>query len=694
MRVNSLFPVFALILLAGLSSAIILEDYLYPSENLSDISLYPLSSGAGNYTLVKIKGVDTFLIRGDSFVMSTDEITRILATHFFETSYPTVAELDNITAYVIAYNKSRDLPSTYSLPAESTCRQFFNIKDKTCSDRFSCTQACLASPLCADAIYGYGEPFATGMVSYGLALNQTETNFAQFFVNMEYVRQARNATTFLQSDVYKKLNASQENVHQMSYALNAMKSNNLLKGTCSGDCYDPLTAFCPRIAADGKLLDQAYNKLGDILSRLEPVSNIPASASSIYTHTIERQDHLASVRTNQDYEAKYTLADNFYNSISDSYTAITDIYVDEQLASEVLYSKNKLYEIRRSIDLKNFSSADFGLLQLYANGNATLASINNLTKLRQGILNMRSNASVLLLKAEWELDTSNFLLREQLETVKRQNAFLDDELSLKIDPANSSYFIEGYGYVANEANNIILTRREQTHDFISDVVLSGAKQVVRGSVGVVSTVYPMGLVERRNYSGYATPFYLVCFNLLVIILGCGSFIWAVYSKRVGLNRRSAILWTFGFILFFFLLTLVSMSMYYFFESETRSSNLDSFTKELAQSSEAAVVADFTDAYAPQSVADCATMVSAKFTDMGKNVSKYSFSQDACEVSYANGATATQSVSDCLGELSLVPYAYLAQSDLNATTFHTFYEVRVAVVGDAAYISQCDIVRVI
>ena len=54
----------------------------------------------------------------------------------------------------------------------------------------------------------------------------------------------------------------------------------------------------------------------------------------------------------------------------------------------------------------------------------------------------------------------------------------------------------------------------------------------------------------------------------------------------------------------------------------------------------------------------------------------------------------KSVEECVWEISGNPTFYIVQSDLNKTSFFTFYETKVVVEGSEEYLNSCDIAKVL
>ncbi|MEM4389688.1 MAG: hypothetical protein QXG98_03415 [Candidatus Micrarchaeia archaeon] len=692
--------VILLLLLLQAVPAVVIEEYLYPGEKRSDIAITPLITSLGNYSLVKIRGNETFLIKNASFVLDTAEISNVLADHYLATIYPKEEELAELLALLKAFNDSRDGISTYGLRAESTCRMMTGMDRYPCYDRKTCVYACAATFQCGGAsnqfapLFGLGESFVNSLVSLGIALNQTDTNIELFVKNIQAINATKNYTQLLASNVTELLNASYFNLYQISFATRTIKDNPIQKDSNEGG-FD----YCPRSVTNLTILEvNLTNKVLALRDRTLPIASIPSIAARIHSSTLARQDYVRQVRVNEEYEAKYANVSARLQRIKASYANASRLLAIPEMGDEIELLQDKALEARGFIDVRNYSLADLSISQFHALAEGTESALENYTAIAAAILALQKDAGRALLKAEWELEVQNFLLREQLAELRSRKAELDDKLSLTIKPENASAFANAYREIIFEANDIVATKREQAHEVIVDTAVLAARSIVMGVDGLAAALSPpSSFEERKARRSMVLPAVIALADLLLIAAAAAAFTYLVVSRRLYLNRQAAFLWTGIFVAFFFVIALASFSIHLFFQSQASSATLDAFLQELAEQPAVAVISDETNAWSPASVRHCARELSSVSEMLGKSVTRYLLIGEDCIITpIANGSavnTTTKSIAECQAEIGTTPVLEVRQSDINATTFHTFYETRMMVAGDEDYLLACDVAKV-
>ncbi len=692
MRVFALVLVFFLAF-SVFSHALSIEEYLLEGEKPEDITLTPFETSVGNYSLVKIKEKETFLVRNNSFVMDSNEITLALSEYYFKKDYPNDTELDDIKSTVLAFNVSRDLKSKYGLIAESTCKRFLGLDRNTCTDRDSCIYSCLSVyPLCSNILYASGEPFINGLASYGSAIRQLDSNVNNIISNINSLKSIDQPSQLLTANISGLLNSSKASLNQLTYAVNSIKDNRILRDDCPS-CYD----FCPPTTANTSIVDAAMAKLNALQSRVQPIANIPSVASQIRSTTTQRIDFLTSIRTNAEYESKYNNASAFISNLSEKFAAASAVIDSPEVSTQITFMTGKLFEIRKDIDGKNFSKADFGLKQFYAVGEATRLKIGNTSRLAEEILGVKDNASVMLLRADWELEPQNVLLRNQLKKLELRKADLDSSLSLKASPENASYFIQSYSMISSDSEAIIITKREQAHDYLFDAVLVSARAGVNGVVGIISSVTKLSYEDKKNYGGWVIPAFLTLAWIAVIATLLFLIVSYVLKQRVYRSKRSLVLWAFIFVLLFFASIFAAVSAYFFFQNQTASTSLDGFLSDLNAHSKAALVRDYRYASNQAPITVCSMRIAEKLKSMDKNVTTYSFNNGDCESSVFENNTLraiTRPIKECEEEINGNPLFTVSQNDVNETKFTNFYDLTAVTRGNEDYLNNCDFARVL
>ena len=86
---------------------------------------------------------------------------------------------------------------------------------------------------------------------------------------------------------------------------------------------------------------------------------------------------------------------------------------------------------------------------------------------------------------------------------------------------------------------------------------------------------------------------------------------------------------------------------------------------------------------------CSNQITSKLEESNITSEIYVLSGSACRV-----GTDSKSLEECNAELADLPHFTFEFSIRNKTSFRTFYEYDAILEGDANYLKQCDIARVI
>ena len=163
-----------LIILAIPACANTLEDflspYLYSGENYTaDANVTQIDTSGGHYLLIQMRGQDAFFVSRTaednataySLVNDSSTIFTAIRTLGVSSTYPTQAELDNLTALISAFDASRH-------PREDDCTQSIGLDRPGATCDLDRCESCMSVPVCSDRIPYNGVDFTHAMYYYSI----------------------------------------------------------------------------------------------------------------------------------------------------------------------------------------------------------------------------------------------------------------------------------------------------------------------------------------------------------------------------------------------------------------------------------------------------------------------------------------------------------------------------------------------
>ena len=192
-----------------------MAPYLYPGENASGVTMASFASANGTAKIVKVNGVETFLLQNDQIVSDKAQISSLLTKYYTDTYYLSASDLSDLKKYADLFNASRNFKTKYG-PAEKTCYVSGTfLSYKPCNDLATCMQT--ASLVCS--ISGADgcivDLLATNILAYKKSidkLNAAEAKFQQAYSSFS----AATAATSLNSidEAYIAMKAGADEVMQ------------------------------------------------------------------------------------------------------------------------------------------------------------------------------------------------------------------------------------------------------------------------------------------------------------------------------------------------------------------------------------------------------------------------------------------------------------------------------------------------
>ena len=677
-----------LLLPIGLLYSFSPSDYFYPNETSSNVNYSSFFIDSKSYTLVEIKGEETFLLlNNETPINDSSEIKSILEEHYRKTIYPSDAELSEIYGLFKAFNDSRNTQTRFG-PAEKTCRQSIGLEQAArigldATTLSGCIQ--LASLICSLQGSGSGcdvEMLATNTLEYNLnliALDGAYAAIANAFENITF------------ENIGSQLAVVKSNIPALRSAAGDLDES-LLRFPEEGEECDTCIGICPDIPFNYTSLNTGEARVSSLADSVAPIPSLSSLSSKLAENTNERIAYKGNKGLSESYLSEFNKIRNdaFIKNATDAQLVISDQTFNELLSS--LLSKEN--EIKGNINSNNFAGMDDLLGKYRVLTGKVNDSLQNVTRPYRSALAAKKNASSLLIKAEWRLDRSDLALVRKFNSLKKTQESLDYSFAPPLTPAAYGNLTESYSSLANETQELV-----SSYKTAKDTLVEIGSFLGRNSVGgvfeLVNSMYPITFSQRENYAPLVPSLLLLIADFSLISLATTAFIGSVVFFK-GFFGRKIILaaWIIIFIGAVVVIGVVSIAFYLLINHASTQATFSDFSSILSDETKTAIVISTSHCSASgmQSISSCASSVKTALEGMNKSVSTYSLSDENCTI---DGTPSNKTATKCMEEITDIPIVSLSCSETNKTpSFFVVYSKKAVISGDGAYLKKCDIVQVL
>ncbi|MFH1448487.1 MAG: hypothetical protein ABIG39_06495 [Candidatus Micrarchaeota archaeon] len=665
-----------------------LYGYLYDNESYDGISYKNITNAGGNYSLVSINGVESFLIKNDEEIVDDiGEIRKVYDDYYMETLYPTESELQEINDLVESFNNSRNALTQYG-PAEYTCKQYTGMNDNLCYDSRSCELACSALvELCGPAMGALGGPFVSALVEFGTLTTAIDDHYESVLGNMSDLDH---------SNIGINLEDAKNEVSSMKSAAIALKNNKLRYDLSCMECY----GMCPQMMYNATALEEAESKLNALSSRIQPILEIDARSDSLLQNTVFRIFEInrghQKLKYMKRYDSMKSLAGELEERVSEVMTHVDNQELDDMF-SEFLNASAGIELIIDSGDYSDLTLLDMefdsAVDRFYSLKGEMDALVETSSRIYGEVKDIRDNATYYLMKAEMNVHVGDRTILK-LEELRNRMTELDANFTTPMRINESDALEAGYYGVTYEAKGIAESKPS------SSIVGRIVSKIVRTEkAAVLSTIgffKPLSLSEKTEISEYVTLVAAGVGDMLMalfMIIFLGAFV--IRNRRVLKKKRQHLVLFSLFCAATLMVAIICTAMFYYVTATyggERTLNL--FIFEVERMDGVAVVVD----HATASLSDNPESTKGIMTSCGEEVAE-ALSQYGTQTYLINNNTCTvgaleMNYSDCEAEFESIPIIYVRHGDENIISFRTLYAVNATIEGTDGYIAECSLGKVL
>ncbi|MCI0503456.1 hypothetical protein L0Y65_01970 [Candidatus Micrarchaeota archaeon] len=688
----------ALLLLIGIFSAFNLSDYIYPEEKNATISFTNYTEGGFAYSIVRINGADTFLLKGGEPLTDQSEIESAMYSYYVRTYYPTPAEIAELEAFIKQFNDSRNNGYDFKNKEEYVCRDdilLSNGKITISGVPVRCTdnQSCLKNAMLLFSVYGQGLGLGSPTVIIGPLTEFTPASLKMdgLLANYTYMLSTMNDSNVVENINYIKDTSGELKNLSLTVESTIFRTPRLNDSVDRAACQLKCWAICPSFDLDQAAADAIKTKSAALAAKLAPLSDFQGASDSIYDRTVTRMEHVRQDNMATYYDDVFApLNKTGAMAIADAEEALGRVQ-NNSFGAKLDSLKSLHATIPEDISAHHFDNLD-----------ADIGEYSNLTeevRAGTGILMGGYNAtleaknlenSLLIVLESKDLDPVSL---RSLELLKNQTSDLDAQFRDGLSLAELAALESNYTSLTKIEQDLLKSESETPATRVLLLFRGFARKV---NSGIASVAEKTEVVPRSEIpEGPAT---LGLFSLLVFLsfssIAMLVFLYIFSTTRFTIPKTSHILLA-AFLCVVVLLFVFSFMMYLFLGKTSTDATLPEFLADFGSRNSTSILVDvrnasFSDANAMRM---CASTLASSLAESNKSWSLYVLTPSTCTKTDSNGGNETLESSECLGETSSSESSFLlGYSPKNEPPkFSVIYQTRAEIRSNLDYYESCPLV---
>ena len=681
---NTTIVVFAFLfmMLVASVSAFNINDYMASTESSASISQSTVSVGGTSYTVYSLAGKDSMLTKGDSIVKDKDEMSLVLNAKCFGSSYPTNTELNEINSYVLAFNQSREQPTSFG-GLESFCDGIVGQTtgdEGGCYDLVSCQISCnQASYSCMQ--YGQGSgTFLPELLNYANIKRSIDRSVSDVLAVSTELKGVSSASqlSFSVSDKLSKISTDITTLQNESsnYAVNKLFTV-------------PIFQFCIPIghtfALNNSALTSAVTKVSVLSVKASCFNDISSRADQLFNETFSRIDLYTNTKAKFTIQAEFDLLATRYNTLTERADAVTTILDDPQMpqyVTDVEALNAKYYQYTHD---KQYDQAGLTVGQISSKLDDFVAHLDSVYAVFGPMIENKTVALIKLDTADAIIGDSDATMSVDLSRLRDRYIALSVKLSAKITAEEAPTYAAQFEEIATQASALIDRKRqietERVPQLLSDT-MRGISLTVLNSVSG-----PLGVKETEKRAWISNiPIIVIVFIDIVILAVFSAAFFFLVLRNTKEFMRPKVMQSWGIIFVAVLLLVIGLSyaLYSSLAAETSSASSFAFMKQAKAQTTVSLFVERLSTDDAAAIDNCSAKVKSALEAVGIAVSK---------TDIIDGICSDRPLADCLSDVQ-IPMVRLQYSNTNSTTFYTFYRTEAVVSGDSEYFSDCTISRLV
>ncbi len=686
-----------LLLLAAVSAAFNVSDYLYPQEQNSSIAYTNFSSGNSSYAIVKVNGSYAFLLQNGDPVTNQTQMDSILYTYFVQQYSPSQSDIQNLLSTIQTFNLSRNDGYDFKNKEEYTCRDdvllstgkiTVNGQPVVCRDNASCTQ----NALLLFSVYGEGLNLGSADALVGPLMDFTP-------VSLRMDDLLNNYTVMLNNLNQTNMGPTLDYISNTSAELkpDAIKIEHTIFRTprlndsadrqaCNLVCY----AICPSLQLDENAAQSIHDQAVALDQKIGPLSNYQGVSDQIYNSTQMRMEHLKTENRAVYYPDQFApIAATGGAAIALGDDALSHVQ-NNTLSGKLDQLKSLNTTIPQDISERNFTTMDGdistyqNLTALVSNSSTAMLAVYNDTKNAKNI----ENSLILVLQTK-DLDPVS---AKSLELLVNDSSDIDAQFRDGLTVAQLQSISANYSNLTSRAQLLLQSESDTPATRVLLLFRGFARRINTGIAEVAekSSVSPSTIPQTPLVLGAFSALFFLSFGSIVLLI----FLHIFSASRFRIPKTGHILGA-AMLSIIMILLLFSVFMYLFLGKTSTDATLPEFLSEFNSKKTAAIVVDLRNASSSSTAAmeACAGSLASSFGAKNKTYSIYTLTPTSCTSTSQQGTNASYNARDCQSSINAADSSFvLGYAPSNqAPRFSVIYQNKAQINANLDYYQSCPLV---
>ncbi|MFH0884125.1 MAG: hypothetical protein V1861_00260 [Candidatus Micrarchaeota archaeon] len=688
----------ALLLLIGLFSAFNLADYLLPEEANATVSYTNFTQNGAAYSLVKINGLETFLLKNGEPVSNQSQLDSEMYAYFTRSFYPNSTELDSLRSSIKKFNDSRNNGYDYKNKEEYVCRDDVLLsngkitvsgKVVRCTDNESCTKTAML----LFSVYGEGLGLGSPTVIIAPLMEFTPVSLKMDELLANYTERLDAMTESNVAETINYIKSTSVELKNLSLRIekSIFRTPRLNDTADRADCNLKCWAICPSFDLDQAAAEEIKTKSAALSSKLAPLSTYNTTSAAIYNRTVTRLEHTRQVNMAIYYQDLFSpLNQSGAETISAAADALS--HVQNRTLGDKLDSLRSLHKtIPEDISAHNFTNLDQDIADYtrltdeVSQGSVFLMEGYNKTLEAKNLEN-----SLLIILQSKDLDPVS---SKTLELIENKTIDLDAQFRDGLTLAQLDELESNYTALSDQEQELLKAESDTPATKVLLLFRGFARKV---NTGIANMAEKTEIVQRTEIPD--SPTTLGVFSLLVFLsfssIAMLVFLYIFSTNQFSIPKTNHILLA-SFITIVVLLFVFSLMMYLFLGKTSTDATLPEFISDLNSRNSTSIVVDlrnasFSDA---QAMSTCAGLLASSLANNNKSWTMYQITPNTCTKTSSLGVNSSLNAADCLETAddakSSFVLGYSQKSE--PPRFSVIYQNRAEINANLDYYKSCPLV---
>ncbi len=686
-----------LLLLAAVSMAFNVSDYLYPQEQNASITYTNFTVNGTAYSLVAIGGTNSFLLQDGDPVTNQSVMDSVLYSYFVQKYSPSQSDVQTLLGTIQTFNLSRNDGYDFKNKEEYTCRDdvllstgkiTVNGQPVVCRDNASCAQTAML------LFSVYGEGLNLGSAS---TLLQPLMDFTPVSLRMDDL--LNNYTIMLNNLTQDNMGASLGYISNTSGELkpDALKIEHTIfrtprlndtadRAACNLVCY----AICPSLQLDEGAAQSIHDQAAALYQKIGPLNNYQGVSAQVFNSTMDRTERLKTENLAVYYSDTFApIALSGSAAIDVGNDALSHV-MNNTLSAKLDQLKSLNTTIPQDISGRNFTTLDSdislyqNLTALVTNSSAGMLAVYNSTKNAKNI----ENSLILVLQTK-DLDPVSM---KSLELLVNDSSDIDAQFRDGLTVAQLQAISANYSNLTSRGQLLLQSESDTPATRVLLLFRGFARRINTGIAEVAekSSVPPSTIPQSPLVLGAFSALFFLSFGSIVLLI----FIHIFSANRFRIPKTGHILGA-AMLSVIMILLLFSVFMYLFLGKTSTDATLPEFLSEFGSKKTAAIVVDlrnasFSDTAAMQA---CASSLAGSFGEKNKTYSIYTLTPTSCTGTSPAGLNTSYNARDCQNSIDSADSSFvLSYTPSNQPPkFSVIYQNKAQINANLDYYQSCPLV---